>query len=145
VRRVRRARRVCRVRACVRGPRVRSATAALRLTCGARAGPGCTAHYWGANGCLHDFRDLCNENYYHHHVHPFLQHTDWLDGGERLEQAHKFDEQEELAFQEATKELHNKVMVEREDWNAEMKELHQEKQVSGRLRAREAQEGQGRS
>eukprot|EP00802_Teleaulax_amphioxeia_P009826 Tamp_09848.p1 GENE.Tamp_09848~~Tamp_09848.p1 ORF type:complete len:485 (+),score=170.90 Tamp_09848:97-1455(+) len=89
---------------------------------------GLSSHYWGANGCLHDFRDLCNENYYHHHVHPFLQHTDWLDGGERLEQAHKFDEQEELAFQEATKELHNKVMVEREDWNAEMKELHQEKQ-----------------
>jgi hypothetical protein len=26
-----------------------------------------------------------------------------------------------------------------------MKELHQEKQVSGRLRAREAREGQGRS
>ena len=79
---------------------------------------------------MHDFRDLCNENYYHHHVHPFLWHTDWLDGGERLEQAHKFDEQEEIAFQQATKELHNKVLVERQDWNAEMKELHQEKQVN---------------
>ena len=78
---------------------------------------------------MHDFRDLCNEQYYHHHVHPFLQHTKWLDGGERLEEAHKFDEEEEIAFQQATKELHNKVLVEREDWNAEMKELHQEKQV----------------
>ena len=77
-------------------------------------------HYWGGAGCEHDFRDLCNENYYHHNVHPFLLHHKWLDGSERLEQAHKFDEEEETAFQEATKELHNKVMVEREDWNAEM-------------------------
>jgi len=89
---------------------------------------GLTPHYWGSNGCDHNFRDLCNEQYYHHHVHPFMQHTKWLDGGERLEEAHKFDEEEEIAFQEATKELHNKVLVEREDWNAEMKELHQEKQ-----------------
>lgn len=85
-------------------------------------------HYWGGAGCEHDFRDLCNENYYHHNVHPFLLHHKWLDGSERLEQAHKFDEEEETAFQEATKELHNKVLVEREDWNAEMKELHEEKQ-----------------
>lgn len=85
-------------------------------------------HYWGANGCMHDFRDLCNEKYYHHHVHPFLEHTEWLDGSERLEEAHKFDEEEEIAFQQATKELHNKVLVEREDWNAQMKEQHEEKQ-----------------
>lgn len=91
-------------------------------------------HYWGGAGCEHDFRDLCNENYYHHNVHPFLLHHKWLDGSERLEQAHKFDEEEETAFQEATKELHNKVLVEREDWNAEMKELHEEKQVVAHAR-----------
>ena len=27
-------------------------------------------HYWHS-GCQHEFRDLCNENYYHHHLHPF--------------------------------------------------------------------------
>lgn len=54
--------------------------------------------------------------------------TDWLDGNERLEEAHNFDQEQEMAFQEATKELHNKVMLERQDWNAEMREQHEVKQ-----------------
>jgi hypothetical protein len=98
-------------------------------------------HHWGGAGCDHDFRDLCNEAYYHHHVHPFLLHHKWLDGSERLEEAHKFDEEEETAFQEATKELHNKVLVEREDWNAEMKELHEEKQVIHHTNTHRRREG----
>ena len=76
-------------------------------------------------GCSHMFRDLCNERYYHHPVHPYLQHKSWLDTSTSLERAHEYDEQQEVAFQQATKELHNQVMVSREDWNQEMKELHQ--------------------
>ena len=64
-------------------------------------------------GCSHMFASLCHNNVEREGVTPWFMHTDWLDYTSRLVKAHEGDEEKEMAFHSAVKQLHQKVLEDR--------------------------------
>jgi len=80
-------------------------------------------HHWN---CGHYFKSLCHWHTSHpaaYYDKPWYAHYHWLDYSDRLAQAHTADEEETIAFHEAVKELHEKVMEDRDDREKETSDL----------------------